>query len=52
MIVALVLDEGIVASRVLEGSFTHETFLEYRRDDVVGFHILSFTVSLLSHLYI
>lgn len=53
MIVALVLDEGIVASRVLEGSFTHETFLEYLRDDVVGFHILSLTVSLSeSHLYI
>jgi hypothetical protein len=51
MIVALVFDEGIVASRVLEGSFTHETFLEYLHDDVVGFHILSFTESL-SHLYV
>jgi hypothetical protein len=51
MIASLVLDEGIVASRVLEGSFTHETFLEYLRDDVVGLHILSYTVSL-SHLHV
>jgi transposase len=36
MIAALALDEGIVASRVLEGSFTHDTFLEYLRDDVVS----------------
>jgi transposase len=37
MIAALALDEGIVASRVLEGSFTHDTFIEYLRDDVVCF---------------
>jgi transposase len=37
MIAALALDEGIVASRVLEGSFTHDTFMEYLRDDVVCF---------------
>jgi hypothetical protein len=36
MIAALALDEGIVASRVLEGSFTHDTFLEYLCDDVVS----------------
>ncbi|KAF9030614.1 hypothetical protein BJ165DRAFT_1325095, partial [Panaeolus papilionaceus] len=35
MIVCLALDQGIIASRVLEGSFTHETFLEYLRDDVL-----------------
>ncbi|KAF8958723.1 hypothetical protein BDZ97DRAFT_1635953, partial [Flammula alnicola] len=35
MIAALALDEGIVASRVLEGSFKHDTFLEYLRDDVL-----------------
>lgn len=35
MIAALALDEGIIASRVLEGSFHHDTFLEYLRDDVV-----------------
>ncbi len=34
MIAALALDQGIVASRVLEGSFRHDTFLEYLRDDV------------------
>ena len=39
MIVALALDEGIVASRVLEGSFTHDTFIEYLRDDVLCFEI-------------
>lgn len=36
MIAALALDEGIIASRVLEGSFHHDTFLEYLRDDVVS----------------
>jgi len=47
MITSLALDEGIIASRVLEGSFTHETFLEYLRDDVVGLHILSVNLRLL-----
>ncbi|KJA26468.1 hypothetical protein HYPSUDRAFT_132666 [Hypholoma sublateritium FD-334 SS-4] len=28
--------QGIIASRVLEGSFHHDTFLEYLRDDVVS----------------
>ena len=36
MIAALTLDEGIIAARVLEGSFTHDTFFEYLRDDVVS----------------
>jgi len=35
MIAALALDEGIIASRVVEGSLRHDTFLEYLRDDVV-----------------
>lgn len=36
------LDEGIISSRVLEGSFTYDTFLEYLRDDLVGsFFLLS-----------
>jgi transposase len=41
MLAGLVLDEGIISSRVLEGSFTHDTFLEYLRDDLVGsfFHL-------------
>jgi transposase len=42
MLASLALDEGIVASRVLEGSFTHETFLEYLRDDLVCPQILSY----------
>ncbi|KAF6751579.1 hypothetical protein DFP72DRAFT_753482, partial [Ephemerocybe angulata] len=32
---AMALDEGIIAARVLEGSFTHDRFLEYIRDDVL-----------------
>ena len=35
MVAALALDEGIVAAKVREGSFTMDTFLEYLRDDVV-----------------
>jgi transposase len=36
MVAALALDEGIIASRVVEGSFTRKTFMEYLRDDVVS----------------
>jgi transposase len=36
MLAALALDEGIIASRVIEGSFTRESFLEYLRDDLVS----------------
>ena len=35
MIAALALDEGIIVSRVVEGSLRHDTFLEYLHDDVV-----------------
>ena len=35
MVAGMVLDEGIIASRVVEGSFTRETFIEYLWDDVV-----------------
>ncbi|KAJ3543456.1 hypothetical protein NMY22_g3141 [Coprinellus aureogranulatus] len=35
MCAAMALDKGIVAARVLEGSFTHQTFYEYVRDDVL-----------------
>lgn len=57
LIVALALDEGIVASRVLEGSFKHDTFLEYLRDDVVCcpcilvIKMLKFYLSFLSQLH-
>lgn len=36
MVAAMSLDEGIIATRVVEGSFTHQTFKEYLRDDVVS----------------
>jgi hypothetical protein len=36
MLSALALDHGIIASRVVEGSFRSDTFLEYLRDDLVG----------------
>jgi transposase len=36
MCAAMALDKGIIAARVLEGSFTHETFLEFLRDDIVS----------------
>ncbi|KAF6742070.1 hypothetical protein DFP72DRAFT_831644 [Ephemerocybe angulata] len=35
MCTGMALDEGIVSSRVLEGSFTHERFMEFLCDDVV-----------------
>jgi hypothetical protein len=37
MLAALALDKGVIASRVIEGSFTQATFLEYLRDDLVSF---------------
>ncbi|KAI0046776.1 hypothetical protein FA95DRAFT_1493480 [Auriscalpium vulgare] len=35
MVATLALDHGVLASRVVEGSLTHELFYEYLRDDVV-----------------
>ena len=35
MLAGMVLDEGIIASRVLEGLFTNDTFLEYLHNDLV-----------------
>jgi len=35
MLAGLALNEGIIASQVLEGSFTNDIFLEYLRDDLV-----------------
>ncbi|KIM88967.1 hypothetical protein PILCRDRAFT_61686, partial [Piloderma croceum F 1598] len=35
MVAALALDEGIVATKVVEGSFVQKTFVEYLRDDVL-----------------
>jgi len=42
MLAAMALDKGIIAARVLEGSFTHQTFYEFLRDDLVCF--LSITI--------
>ena len=36
MVAALGLDEGIVAAKVVEGSFVRESFMNYLRDDVVS----------------
>jgi len=46
MLAGLVLDEGIIASRVLEGSFTHDTFLEYLRDDLVCLFLIPLLVTI------
>jgi len=35
MLASLVLDEGIVAAQVVEGSFTRDLFLKYLHDDLV-----------------
>ncbi|RXW14516.1 hypothetical protein EST38_g11337 [Candolleomyces aberdarensis] len=35
MCAAMALNEGIIASRVIKGSFTHNSFYEYLRDDVL-----------------
>jgi transposase len=36
MLGAMALDEGIIATRVVEGSFTRQLFLEFLRDDLVS----------------
>ena len=48
MVAALGLDEGIVAAKVVEGSFVRESFMNYLRDDVVGSPASS-SCSLLMH---
>ncbi|KIJ16178.1 hypothetical protein PAXINDRAFT_62427, partial [Paxillus involutus ATCC 200175] len=35
LVAALALDEGIIAASVVEGSFHHDTFYAFLRDDVV-----------------
>jgi transposase len=37
-ICAMALDKGIIASRVVEGSFDRDTFINYLRNDLVGTH--------------
>jgi hypothetical protein len=37
MVAGLALGEGIIAARVVDGSFTRETFMEYLWDDVVSY---------------
>ena len=46
MLASLALNKGIIASRVLEGSFTNEMFLEYLRDDLVCLKISSYNILL------
>ena len=46
MVAVMALDEGIIASKVLEGSFHHDSFLEFLRDDLVS--ILSSSLPTLS----
>jgi transposase len=36
LLVGLALDEGIIASKVVEGSFNHQSFYRYLRDDLVS----------------
>ena len=36
MVAMLALDEGIVAAKVVEGSFIRQTFIEFLRDDVAS----------------
>jgi len=50
MVAALVLDKGIVASRVLEGLFKHDTFFEYLHDDVVCHPCISVIKMLMFYL--
>ena len=41
MLATMALDEGIIASQVIEGSFTKDLFLRYLRDDLV----ITFTIT-------
>lgn len=38
MVAGLALDEGIVAARVVEGSFNRKSFIDFLCNDVVSFH--------------
>ena len=51
LVAAMALDEGIVAARAVEGSFTKQTFIEYLRDDVVCFPKYSCPLYLTKHIY-
>jgi hypothetical protein len=41
LVAALALDEGIIALKVLEGSFHRDSFLEFLRDGVVSLVLFS-----------
>jgi len=45
MLATMALDEGIIASQVVEGSFTRDLFLQYLRDDLVSVNWFSLTAS-------
>jgi hypothetical protein len=45
MLATMALDEGIIASQVVEGSFMRDLFLQYLHDDLVCGPISIITVS-------
>jgi hypothetical protein len=49
MVAALALDEGIVAAKVVEGSFVRQTFIEFLRDDVASLCSHHYASSLLTN---
>ena len=40
MLAAMVLDEGIIASQVVEGSFTKDLFMNFLQNDLVSIYNL------------
>jgi len=49
MLAALALDEGIVAAKVVKGSFIQKTFVEYLHDDVASLCSHHYASSLLTN---
>lgn len=44
MVAGLALDEGIIAAKVVEGSFNRKTFIDFLQNDVVRFQTVSVVV--------
>ena len=49
MVTVLALDEGIVAAKVVEGSFIQRTFIEFLHDDVASLCSHHYAGSLLTN---
>ena len=49
MVAALALDEGIVAAKVVEGSFIRRTFIEFLRDNMASLCSHHYAGSLLTN---